>query len=506
MVPYGGFAPNPFTPMTNSSSGASYFSGEPRHMYDMAPYQHAYYPAPQYALPTQMQQFHLTSPGGPAHGADYLPNPNDPSEVEKKRLEAEVLALKAQEQKVRAAEAQRDREAQIRKDAEDAFQKRMEDMKKAQEEAQKEIQRARDEAEKAAMERIKAERKAEEERQRLHEEAMKRAEERARRKFETEMEEQEARRKREEAERFKAEEAAKVQLELAIKKEAAAREAAEQKVKDEEERLRLVKEEARRKAEEETLAKVEEEKKKAKKEAEAAEAAKKEQEAFKKRIAEETKASLEEAAKKGVKAPIFFKDAVERTYQFPFHRCAKWSVRIRPCVFPSCPDMMQLLIRNNLQDMEDLIKQAFANLDVLGPHVYERHYDLLGTNGEIILPTVWDKTIQPGMEITMTMWPMDKGPAHMGQKIHGMSNMPGRRGRAVPIPPPVGGAPQSRRSGATGAGVIPPGGWTASSRRHSTVPANVDIVDADPRASKSGKSKRNSAVLTFFAGKQQKKK
>ncbi|RSL69033.1 hypothetical protein CEP54_002614 [Fusarium duplospermum] len=84
--------------------------------------------------------------------------------------------------------------------------------------------------------------------------------------------------------------------------------------------------------------------------------------------------------------PLRFKDAVGRKFSFPFHLCATW------------------------QGMEDLIKQAFLQVDVLGPHVAEGHYDLIGPDGEIILPTVWEKVVQPGWSVTMTMWPMEKPP------------------------------------------------------------------------------------------------
>ena len=60
--------------------------------------------------------------------------------------------------------------------------------------------------------------------------------------------------------------------------------------------------------------------------------------------------------------------------------------------------------------MDELIKQAFLHVDVIGPHVQEGHYDLIGPNGEIILPTVWEKVVQPDWAITMHMWPMDKTP------------------------------------------------------------------------------------------------
>jgi hypothetical protein len=58
--------------------------------------------------------------------------------------------------------------------------------------------------------------------------------------------------------------------------------------------------------------------------------------------------------------------------------------------------------------MEELIKQAFLHVDVIGPHVLAGHYDLLGPDGEIILPSVWNYSTQPGDYITMHMWPMDR--------------------------------------------------------------------------------------------------
>lgn len=56
--------------------------------------------------------------------------------------------------------------------------------------------------------------------------------------------------------------------------------------------------------------------------------------------------------------------------------------------------------------MEELIRQAFLHVDVIGPHVQEGHYDLLGADGEIILPQVWETMIEPDWSITMHMWPM----------------------------------------------------------------------------------------------------
>lgn len=56
--------------------------------------------------------------------------------------------------------------------------------------------------------------------------------------------------------------------------------------------------------------------------------------------------------------------------------------------------------------MEALIKQAFEHVDSLGPHVQEGHYDLVGPNGEIVLPQVWEHMIEPDWAVTMHMWPM----------------------------------------------------------------------------------------------------
>lgn len=65
---------------------------------------------------------------------------------------------------------------------------------------------------------------------------------------------------------------------------------------------------------------------------------------------------------------------------------------------------------NTTQGMEELIKQAFLHVDVIGPHVHQGHYDLVGPDGEIILPQVWETMVQPDWTITMHMWPMPEPP------------------------------------------------------------------------------------------------
>lgn len=60
--------------------------------------------------------------------------------------------------------------------------------------------------------------------------------------------------------------------------------------------------------------------------------------------------------------------------------------------------------------MEELIRQAFLHVELIGPHVAEGHYDLVGPTGEIILPQVWETVVEPDWTITMHMWPMPEPP------------------------------------------------------------------------------------------------
>ncbi|KAJ3459400.1 hypothetical protein MRS44_015473 [Fusarium solani] len=113
----------------------------------------------------------------------------------------------------------------------------------------------------------------------------------------------------------------------------------------------------------------------------------------------EAMAKLEES-EKAEQAPIRFKDALGRNFSFPFRLCATW------------------------QGMEDLIKQAFLQVDVLGPRVIDGHYDLIGADGYIILPPAWEKVVQPGLAITMTMWPMDKVPPSVTRWTHRPAQSP----------------------------------------------------------------------------------
>jgi hypothetical protein len=113
---------------------------------------------------------------------------------------------------------------------------------------------------------------------------------------------------------------------------------------------------------------------------------------------EKKQKELEEAVAKAapipdmLKPPIKFKDAVGRKFSFPWHLCKTW------------------------KGMEGLIKQAFQHVDVIGAHVQEGHYDLMGPEGEIILPQVWETMIKPDWEVSMHMWPIPEPPPKKEKK------------------------------------------------------------------------------------------
>ncbi|CZR65636.1 uncharacterized protein PAC_15536 [Phialocephala subalpina] len=124
-------------------------------------------------------------------------------------------------------------------------------------------------------------------------------------------------------------------------------------------------------------------------------------------------------AKMKEKLPIKFKDAVGRNFQFPFDIACTWA------------------------GIEELIKQAFLHVDVIGAHVMDGHYDLV-VSDDIVLPWLWEKVVEPGMEVSMHMWPMPEAPSRgqgpsggrqIGQRTreYGSGNLVPRR---PPHPPP----------------------------------------------------------------------
>lgn len=86
--------------------------------------------------------------------------------------------------------------------------------------------------------------------------------------------------------------------------------------------------------------------------------------------------------------------------------------------------------------MEDLIKQAFAHIEVIGPHVADGHYDLKGPNGDIILPQIWETVIEPDWNITMHMWPIPEKPKEPDPPPAAEAPPPAPTKEEPPAPPP----------------------------------------------------------------------
>ena len=137
---------------------------------------------------------------------------------------------------------------------------------------------------------------------------------------------------------------------------------------------------------------------------EAAEKAEKAAKEAAEKAAKEADAAKPPPAPKEKLKPIKFKDAVGRKFSFPFHLCSTWSVGHAKLNI----EIPQAKADNESQGMEYLIKEAFTHVEVIGPHVEQGHYDLLGPQGEIILPHVWETVVEPDWTITMHMWPMNE--------------------------------------------------------------------------------------------------
>ncbi|KAF5559916.1 hypothetical protein FNAPI_4496 [Fusarium napiforme] len=82
-------------------------------------------------------------------------------------------------------------------------------------------------------------------------------------------------------------------------------------------------------------------------------------------------------------AVIRFKDAVGRRYGFPYH------------------------LVQTLEGIENMIKEAFRQVDGLYPYVLARRYDLIDSDGNSIDLVNWESTVEPGLQLEMTMWPLN---------------------------------------------------------------------------------------------------
>ncbi|KAF0325580.1 hypothetical protein GQ607_007022 [Colletotrichum asianum] len=186
---------------------------------------------------------------------------------------------------------------------------------------------------------------------------------------------------------------------------------------------------------------------------------------------------------------ITFKDAVGRTFTFPYKIAKSWA------------------------GMEEFIKQAVLHVDVIGKHVMEGHHDLIGPDGTILLPQIWEYLIHPGWAIEMRMWPMDKAqprPIGSSSPVPGMPpGQPpangirsGRSGFPPPPPPPPPGWNNGRpwASGYTGPGngmPLPPG-WGGAGR------GGPRVINVGPPPQK--KKTKQESMLSWMTGKPPQKK
>lgn len=167
--------------------------------------------------------------------------------------------------------------------------------------------------------------------------------------------------------------------------------------------------------------------------------------------------------------------------------------------------------------MEELIKQAFLHVEGIGPLVAEGHYDLIGPNGEIILPQVWETMIEPDWSISMHMWPVPEPRMppigaggierprsrhdHGGRHRISLPPMTHRGGAGPPPPPPVGytGPRLSMPGGAgrPGMGGIHPGPGPGGPGGPGGTPL---ILSVPSGKSSRKKSEAKGGVLSWMAG------
>ncbi|KAK0641160.1 hypothetical protein B0T16DRAFT_419321 [Cercophora newfieldiana] len=220
---------------------------------------------------------------------------------------------------------------------------------------------------------------------------------------------------------------------------------------------------------------------------------------LRKRILAEAMVKIEQDRKKQEKLPIKFKDAIGRKFTFPFHLVQTWT------------------------GIEELIQQAFLHVEIVGPQVQEGHYDLIGPDGEILLPPVWERLVQPDWSVNMHMWPMDRMPGRptlpwptrpmgglrhggvppLGHRGHGFrtnaallamsSTKPGgpplaMPGRPLPVPKPMLGAEivtvHSRTSSSTDGS--DEGDKKRKFRLRRLIPTKISKIKLWKRSSKSG--------------------
>lgn len=158
----------------------------------------------------------------------------------------------------------------------------------------------------------------------------------------------------------------------------------------------------------------------AKKAKEAEDKANKEKEKYEKDLAElkkknEDAKKAKEALKKerdalippadDTRAAVKFKDAGGRTWTFPWKFCKQW------------------------ETMQILIIKCFTDHPGISAQVQAGRYWLFGPDEQVIMPELWEHTVQPGWEIAMQLWPLPPPRDEGRRKKEAMDAEP-------PAPPP----------------------------------------------------------------------
>ncbi|KAI9933783.1 hypothetical protein MW887_004855 [Aspergillus wentii] len=76
-------------------------------------------------------------------------------------------------------------------------------------------------------------------------------------------------------------------------------------------------------------------------------------------------------------APIILNDTTGRKFSFPYRKCRTW------------------------KGMEKLMQDAFEGDETLSPQIVNGNYEILDSDGSIILPFVWKSIIKPGSVVTL---------------------------------------------------------------------------------------------------------
>ncbi|KAM0715190.1 hypothetical protein Q7P37_009655 [Cladosporium fusiforme] len=160
--------------------------------------------------------------------------------------------------------------------------------------------------------------------------------------------------------------------------------------------------------------------------------------------------------------------------------------------------------------MESLIKQAFLHVDVIGQHVQEGRYDLMGPDGEIILPQVWDTMVKPDWEVSMHMWPLaeslkERRPGKAAAPVDGNPCDPLEFVSTRNLVPAAAASKKARKRfpivevpTALSAG-SPPAGFPASDAFMSPS-AGVDTISTEAAPKQKKKQKDLSGIAAWMAG------